>query len=85
MMAQSSLDNFKFPDNRIRNRLKSLKKSGSYVRIAYISSKGAKKLFFSGFIERISMKRVEIDNSCTVRYIPIAKIQDMEVVNCSAN
>ncbi|MHB8560232.1 MAG: hypothetical protein ACYDAP_03590 [Thermoplasmataceae archaeon] len=80
MMAQSSLDNFKFQDNSIRNRLKSLKKSGSYVRIAYISSHGAKKLFFAGFIERISMKRVEIDNACTVRYIPIQNIQEMEVL-----
>ena len=80
MMAQSSLDNFKFPDNSVRDRLKSLKRSGSYVKIAYISSHGEKKLFFAGFIERIGMKRVEIDNSCTTRYIPIQNIQEMEVL-----
>ena len=79
-MAQSSLDNFKFHDNSIRNRLKSLKKNGSYVRIIYMSSHGAKKLYFSGYIEKISMKRVEIDNSCTVRYIPIENIQTLEVL-----
>ena len=83
MISQMSLDNFHFPENSIRNRLKSLKKSGSYVRIIYMSSKGAKKLKFSGFIEKISMKRVEIVNSCTVRYIPIANIQEMEVLKCS--
>lgn len=82
-MSQSSLDNFKFPDNSIRNRLEMLKKSGSYIRIIYGSSKGAKNLKFSGFIERISMKRVEIDNSCTTRYIPIEKIQEMEVLKCA--
>ena len=80
MMAQSSLDNFKFPENSVRNSLKSLKKSGSYVRIIYGSSKGAKKLYFSGFIERISMKRVEIDNTYTTRYIPIDHIIDLEVL-----
>lgn len=80
MISQSSLDNFKFPDNSVKNRLKSLKKSGSYVRIIYSSSKGAKKLIFSGFIERIGMKRVEIDNSCTVRYIPIQNIQGLDVI-----
>ncbi len=81
MMAQSSLDNFKFHDNSIRNRLEMLKKNGSYIRIIYSSSHGSKKLKFSGFIERISMKRVEIDNSCTVRYIPIENIQYLEVLN----
>lgn len=80
MMSQSSLDNFKFPENTDRNRLKALKKSGSYVRIAYSSTRGAKKLFFTGFIERIGMKRVEIDNSCTVRYIPIIQIHEVEVI-----
>ena len=80
MMYQSSLDNFKFPDNSIRNRLKSLKKCGSYVKITYSSTQGVKKLYFSGFIERISMKRVEIDNACTVRYIPIVNIQEMEAI-----
>ena len=85
MISQMSLDNFHFPENSIRNRLKSLKKSGSYVRIIYGSSKGAKNLKFSGFIERISMKRVEIDNSYTTRYIPIDHIIDLEVINCSMN
>ena len=80
MMAQSSLDNFHFPDNSVRNRLESLKKSGSYVRIIYMSSKGAKNLKFSGFIEKISIKRVEIDNMYSTRYIPIDRIHDLEVL-----
>ena len=79
-MAQTSLDNFKFQDNRLRNHLKMLKKCGSYIRITYASSKGAKKLVFNGVVERIGMKRVEVDNSCTVRYIPIIHIIDMEVL-----
>ena len=56
------------------------KKNGSYVRIIYASSHGAKKLIFNGVIERIGMKRVEVDNTTTVRYIPIDHIIDLEVI-----